>query len=313
MKISEKQRFIKSNKVSDSTGTQLIDNQLNNKEIDKYIRNLGIAKFYEDITTHEVDKMILDIEGLKIVDLLMIVDRICALVKGNQTKVTFVTNKINALFEEIKTKELDNILILQGVCEWFAASELDNSDVGLQQIFSFIHDCQVHYLSSYYLFGYHRVDLQPFNDYLNSTWMGEFMRKNAEVVVLEKTNTDVPIQVSQFDIRRSEMIFPTIDCEKYDVNLIYKICNRKVFQCNRNTFDSFLVKGIGTTNKMKWLDSKWGCKAQLRAFINEITSQFVKPKPINLMFNCIIDSDTTVGKLNTEIILLLRSCKTRKV
>jgi len=110
-----------------------------------------------------------------------------------------------------------------------------------------------------------------------------------------------------------EKIFPTIDKSKYDSDLIFKYFNNRIFRCEKNIFEDNLVNGNGSPTKIKWLDKKRGCKAQLRAFINEITNQTVKPKPINLMFDCVIDSDTTIGKLNTEISTLLKSCKIQKV
>ena len=284
------------------------------EEVDKYIKNRGIAKFYADITKYEVDKLIMNLEGLKISDLLMIIDSICTLIKDNLSKATFVTNKIESLITELKTKELDNILILQGVREWFDTCDLIDRHLGFKQIFEFVHNRQVHYLSTYYLFGYRRNDLQPFNDYLNSTWMGEYMRTYFEIGISDNHNLN---SVDNKSLNQSylklydkrDKIFPIIDIQKYDVDLIYRICNKRIFKCDRNTFDSFFVLGVGSIIKIKWLNTKWGFKAQLRAFVNEITSQLVKPKPINLMFNCEIDSDTTVGKLNNEISILLKSCR----
>jgi hypothetical protein len=312
MKKRKRKNLIRSNKVSKLHKIELADTS-NRKEIDKYTRNAGIAKFYADITKYEVDKLILVLESLNTSDLLMIVDSICTLIKENYTSAIFVTNKIESLIKELKTKELDTILILQGVREWFVTSELEE-DFDVQQISDFVHNRQVHYLSSYYLFGYRRADLQPFNDYLNSTWMGDFMRNNYETGIRDNhsLNSDDKKSQNQFYINENDKrdrIFPIIDIQKYDVNLIYKICNKRIFKCDRNTFDSFLVSGVGSIIKIKWLDTKWGCKAQLRAFVNEISSQLVKPKPINLMFNCEIDSDTTVGKLNNEILVLLKSCR----
>src|ERR1035437_3066127 len=100
------------------------------EEIEKYIRNTGIAKFYADIINYEVDKLIMNLEGLKTSDLLMIVDSICTLIKENLSKATFVTEKIESLIKELNTKELDNILILQGVREWFVTCELEDTDFG---------------------------------------------------------------------------------------------------------------------------------------------------------------------------------------
>jgi len=313
MKIKNPKNLIMCNTVSRLPKIELADTS-KSEEIGKYIRNTGIAKFYADITKCEVDKLIMNLEGLKTSDLLMIVDSICTLIKVNHSKVTFVTKKIESLINELKTKELDNILILQGVREWFATCEFVDTDLGFQNIFKFVHNRQVHYLSTYYLFGYRRVDLQPFNDYLNNTWMGDFMRNNNEREERDNhnLNSDDNKSLNQSYIHENDnkdKIFPIIDNQKYDVDLIYKICNRKIFKCDRNTFDSFLVSGVGSIIKIKWLDTKWGCKAQLRAFINEITGQLVKPKPINLMFNSEIDSDTTVGKLNNEIFVLLKSCR----
>ena len=318
MKRIKPKDLIKSSALSKLPKTKLYADMSNDEEIDKYIRNSGIAKFYADITKYEVDKLILNLEGLKVSDLLMIIESICTLIKENHIKASFVTNKIESLIKELKTKELDNILILQGVREWFATFEFVDTDLDLQQIFNFVQSCQVHNLSSYYLFGYRRVDLQPFNDYLNSTWMGEFMRNTNEIGIRDNYNlkSDDYKSLNQYDNRESDKrdkIFPIIDIQKYDVDLIYKICNKKIFKCDRNTFDSFLVSGLGSIIKIKWLDTKWGCKAQLRAFVNEITGQLVKPKPINLMFNSEIDSDTSVGKLNNEIFVLLKLCRIQKV
>lgn len=280
-------------------------------EIHKYIRNTGINKFYADITKYEVDKLIMNLEGLKTSDLLMIIDSICTLIKEDHTKATFVTNKIESLIKELNTKELDNILILQGVREWFATCDLVGTNLDFQHIFNFVHNRQVYYLSTYYLFGYSRSDLQLFNDYLNSTWMGDFMRNKSDIEIRGNDNFNSIDKESliQSYINENNRIFPIIDAQKYDVDLIYRICNKRIFKCDRNTFDSFFVMGVGSIIRIKWLDTKWGCKAQLRAFVNEITSQLVKPKPINLMFNCEIDSDTTVGKLNNEISILLKSCR----
>jgi hypothetical protein len=144
--------------------------------------------------------------------------------------------------------------------------------------------------------------------------MGEFMRNNNEIGIrdIHNLNSSDNKSLKQsyiYENDKRDKIFPIIDIQKYDVDLIYKNCNKRIFKCDRNTFDSFLVSGVGSIIKIKWLDTKWGCKAQLRAFANEITSQLVKPKPINLMFNCEIDSDTTVGKLNNEIFVLLKSCR----
>jgi hypothetical protein len=316
-RIKPKDLFM-SNVLSKLPKRQLYAETSKDEEIGKYITNSGIAKFYAYITKYEVDKLILNLEGLKISDLLMIIDSICEFIKENHSKVTFVTNKIESLIKELKTKELDNILILQGVREWFSTCELVDTDLAVQHIFNFVHNRQVHYLSSYYLFGYRRADLQPFNDYLNSTWMGDFMRNNNEIEERDNhnLNSDDYKPLNQYDKRESDKrdkMFPIIDKQKYDADLIYKICNRKIFKCDRNTFDSFLVSGAGSIIRIKWLDTKWGCKAQLRAFINEITGQLVKPKPINLMFNCEIDSDTTVGKLNNEIFVLLKLCRIQKV
>ncbi|MFA5044298.1 MAG: hypothetical protein WC542_00010 [Paludibacter sp.] len=313
MKKRKRKNLIRYSKVSKLHKIELTDTS-SRKEIDKYTRNAGIAKFYADITKFEVDKLILVLESLNTSDLLMIVDSICTLIKENYTRANFVTNKIESLIKDLKIKELDTILILQGVREWFTTSELEEADFDVQQIFDFVYKRQVHYLSTYYLFGYRRADLQPFNDYLNSTWMGDFMRNNYETGIRDNhnLNSDDKKSQNQFYINENDKrdrIFPIIDVEKYDVNLIYKICNRRIFKCDRNTFDSFLVSGVGSIIKIKWLDTKWGCKAQLRAFVNEISSQLVKPKPINLMFNCEIDSDTTVGKLNNEILVLLKSCR----
>jgi len=313
MKRVKPKDIIVSNAVSKLPIKELADTS-KREEIDKYIRDSGIAKFYVDITKYEVDKLIMNLEGLNTSDLLMIVDSICTLIKENHSKVSFVTKKIESLIAELKTKELDNILILQGVREWFATSELVDKDLDLQHILNFVHNRQVHYLSSYYLFGYRRADLQPFNDYLNSTWMGDFMRNNNEIVIRDNhsLNSSDNKSLNQSYINENDKrdkIFPIIDIKKYDVDLIYRICNKRIFKCDRNTFDSFLVSGVGSIIKIKWIDTKWGCKAQLRAFVNEITSQLVKPKPINLMFNCEIDSDTTVGKLNNETFVLLKSCR----
>ena len=74
-----------------------LDDTSKREEIDKYIRNTGVAKFYADITKYEVDKLILNLEGLKTSDLLMIIDSICTLIKGNHSKATFVTNKMESL------------------------------------------------------------------------------------------------------------------------------------------------------------------------------------------------------------------------
>lgn len=318
MKKIENKDLIKSNLVKSNLASELSKVQFANiskdKKNDKYIGNAGIAKFYSDIIRYEVDKLIMNLEGLKTSDLLMIIDSICTLIKENHSKATFVTTKIESLIKELETKELDNILILQGVQEWFVTFELEDTDLGFKDILKFVHNLQVNYLSTYYLFGYRRADLQTFNDYINSTWMGDFMRNNNEIAIRDghSLNSDDNKSLKQSYILtndKSNKLFPVINIQKYDVNLIYRICNRRIFKCDRNTFDSFLVTGVGSMIKIKWLDTKWGCKAQLRAFVNEITSELVKPKPINLMFNCEIDSDTTVGKLNYEILVLLKSCR----
>ncbi len=313
MKRIKHKDVILSNAAKELPNIQLADTQ-EKEEVGKYIRNTGIAKFYADITKYEVDKLIMNLEGLKTSDLLMIINSICTLVDENRSKVTFVTTKIESLIKELNTKELDNILLLQGVREWFDTCDLVGTNLDFQQIYNFIHNRQVYYLSTYYLFGYRRNDLQSFNDYLNSTWMGDFMRNKSDTEIRgnDNFNSIDKESLTQSYINennRIDRIFPIIDAQKYNVDLIYRICNKRIFKCDRNTFDSFFVMGVGSIIRIKWLDKKWGCKAQLRAFVNEITGQLVKPKPINLMFNCEIDSDTTVGKLNNEISILLKSCR----
>lgn len=163
MKRTKPKVVIMSNAVLKLSKIELTDTSKWEK-IDKYIRYPGIAKFYNDITKYEVDKLIKNLEGLKTSDLLMIVDSICTLIKENYGKATFVTKKIESLITELKTKELDNISILQGVREWFSMCELLDVDLVSQEILKFVHNRQVYYLSTYYLFGYRRTDLQPFND-----------------------------------------------------------------------------------------------------------------------------------------------------
>jgi hypothetical protein len=197
--------------ISEMPEIELYDYSLKDEEIDKYITNRGIAKFYGDITNYEVDELILKLEGRKITEILMIIDSICRLIEENHTKVTFVTNKIKSLIKEIKTKEIDNLLIFQGVREWFKVCELEDTDLGVTQIFSFIHNYQVHYMSAYYLFGYHRPELQTFNDYLNSTWMGEFMITNAEIVANEKLNSNSVNQKNNSDVSSDNISEETIN------------------------------------------------------------------------------------------------------
>src|ERR1035437_1608470 len=132
MKRIKPKDLIKSSALSKLPKTKLYADMSNDEEIDKYIRNSGIAKFYADITKYEVDKLILNLEGLKVSDLLMIIESICTLIKENHIKTTFVTNKIESLIKELKTKELDNILILQGVREWFVTFEFVDTDLDLQ-------------------------------------------------------------------------------------------------------------------------------------------------------------------------------------
>jgi len=134
----------------------------------------------------------------------------------------------------------------------------------------------------------------------------EFIKEKSKI----KDKTDVSLPPPDDS---PEKIFPTIDKSKYDPDLIFKYFNNRIFKCEKNIFEDNLVNGNCSPTKIKWLDTKRGCKAQLRGFINEITNQSVKPKPIKLMFDCEIDSDTTIGKLNIEISTLLKSCKTQKV
>lgn len=179
---------ILANAISEMPEIELYDYSLNDEEIDKYITNSGLAKFYDDILSFEIDKLILKLEGFKIKDLFMIIDSICTLITENHTKITFVTNKIKELFKELKTKEVDNLLILEGVKQWFSECELEETDLGVRQIFNFVHRLQVSNLAGYFIFGYTKPELHAFNDYLDSTWMGKFMIKNAEIVANEKLN-----------------------------------------------------------------------------------------------------------------------------
>ncbi len=176
--------------ISEMPKIELYDYSLKDEEIDKYITNKGLAKFYDDILSFEVDKLILSLEGFKILDLFMIIDSICTLIKENHNRITFVTNKIKELFKELKSKELDNLLILEGVKEWFSECELEDSDLGARQIFNFVHRLQVSNLAGYFLFGYNKPELKPFNNYLHNTWMGKFMIENAEIVANEKSNSN---------------------------------------------------------------------------------------------------------------------------
>ena len=186
--------------ISEMPEIELYDYSLHDEEIDKHITNIGLAKFYDDILSYEIDKLILKLEGFKIKDLFMIIDSISTLITENHTKITFVTNKIKELFKELKTKEVDNLLILEGVKQWFSECELEETDLGVRQIFNFVHRIQVSNLAGYFLFGYNKPELQPFNDYLKSTWMGEFMIKNAEIVEKEKLNGNNKNQVNNSNV-----------------------------------------------------------------------------------------------------------------
>ena len=76
MKRIKPKDVILSNVATELSNIQLAGTP-NKEEINKYIRNAGIAKFYADITKYEVDKLIMNLEGLKTSDLLMIIDSIC--------------------------------------------------------------------------------------------------------------------------------------------------------------------------------------------------------------------------------------------
>lgn len=106
-----------------------------------------------------------------------------------------------------------------------------------------------------------------------------------------------------------EKIFPTINIEKYNPDLIF-INFKNIFSCkNRAVFDAWLVDGIGCTTKMTWLNKRRGAATQLKTFISEITGKTdLLVEPINLAFDLPIDSNTRITSLSNEISLLLKSC-----
>lgn len=108
----------------------------------------------------------------------------------------------------------------------------------------------------------------------------------------------------------------TIDANKYDPDKIFNQCiSKKVFKCDKDIFDAWLVDGTGSlTGKIRWL-FQGGNKAQLRAFMNKITGANVKPAQLNKIFDVIkVDSHDNPGILCTELeqILILSPIKKEK-
>ena len=108
----------------------------------------------------------------------------------------------------------------------------------------------------------------------------------------------------------------TIDITKYDPDKIFDQCiSKKVFKCDKDIFDAWLVSGTGSlTAKIKWLYQK-GNKAQLRAFMNKITGEDVKPAQLNKIFEVNkVNSNDCPAKLSSDLeqILVLSPIKKEK-
>lgn len=316
---------------------KIFKQEIENEDVNEYINSLGVAKFYSELVKYKIDKLINDLYGWNIIELIKIVDKICTLIKDNHTKFISVNNGITCILKELDGNFMQNTLIFQGVREWFEQCELSNNDLGIIQISESVQNIHENFLFSYYL----EEDKNPedfiFVEYLKSTWMMDWLilaiektfcsQKNKELIMSyldnnsENTysnsnlsNTNSPIKELNNDIRSK--IYPTIDNSKYNPNEIFRLCNRKnVFQCEKDVFDNILVFGCGNKEgeKIRWIYMD-GIKSQLRPFIEKMTGVNIKPKTINKMFDVEkIDSNDNAIKLNDDLNLILTLSPLKKV
>lgn len=131
-----------------------------------------------------------------------------------------------------------------------------------------------------------------------------------ENIILENSkikNNNIPFSLLD---KPNKIVDQTIDISKYDPEKIFNQCiSKKVFKCEKDIFDAWLVNGTGaiSNDKIKWLfDSK--NKRQLKFFMCEITGQKVSVKQMNMIFDVIVDTDNRPGKLDDKLLALLTLC-----
>jgi hypothetical protein len=196
------------------------------------------------------------------------------------------------------------------------------------------HKDKFHYIDGKW-WPYHEPKLSKEEKIKQSEEIMEFWRKNEEenpgfIMVENDTLFDLAVQISSFIKERVllisnnktidsefeetlEKVFPTIVISKYDPDKIFNQCiSKKVIKCDKDIFDAYLVSGTGSLEaKIKWL-FQGGNKAQLRAFMNKITGENVKPAQLNKIFEVNkVNSNDDPAKLSSDLeqILILSPIK----
>jgi hypothetical protein len=305
------------------------DLKLRSEDLTNYINSIGVAKFYSDVTKYKIDKLIVNLFGWSTIELFKIIDEICTLIIENHAKFIFVNNQIILTLKQLDGRLVQNILILQGIREWFTKVELDENDLGIKQISDFVQSIHEDFISKYCWHEFNNPKHKLFEVYMENTWMMPWMLDAAEHAyggpkvtelimswIMNKpeklthntcfSNVDSSIEEIKYDI--PEKKFPTIDVKKYKTDEIFRLCDkRKIFKCTKEVFDNFLVFGFGNNRgeKIKWIYMN-GNKSQLRTFLRKLTGVNVEPITINKMFDVEkLDSNNNSTKLNEDLLLIL--------
>ena len=154
-------------------------------ELDKYISRLKLLAFYRDISRYKLDTLLPELGTLRILELFRTIDKLCYLIRDNLNRFVFVQKNVEITIKELNTKEIDNLMIFQGIIEWFSGCGLSDSDLKASGIVPYIYDVQKENLSEYYSKGFNGDEYQGFNDYLYNTWMGKLMIGNTEISEIE--------------------------------------------------------------------------------------------------------------------------------
>ena len=154
-------------------------------ELDKYISRLKLLTFYRDISRYKLDTLLPELGNMPILELFRTIDKLCYLIRDNLNRFVFVQKNIEITIKELNTKEIDNLMIFQGVIEWFNVCGLSDSDLKPSGIEGYIYDLQKENLSNYNSKGFNGEEYQVLNDYLFNTWMGKQMIGNTEISEIE--------------------------------------------------------------------------------------------------------------------------------
>ena len=312
------------------------DRKLRDEDINNYVKSIGIANFYSDVTLYKLDDLLVDLYSWSTIELFKIIDKICTLIIENHAKFIFVNNQIILTLQDFGGKLIQNLLILQGVREWFNKHEFGENDLGVKQISDLVQSLHEDFLSKYCWYEFNNPNHKLFEVYMENTWMMNWMLKAAEhayggpkvtelIMSYIVTNSEnkapstylptVDSTIGEIENDIPEKIYPTIDEKKFNADEIFRLCDkRKVFKCKKEVFDNLLVFGYGNTggDKIKWIYMN-GNKAQLRPFLKKMTGVNVEPMTINKMFDVEkVDSHNNATKLNDDLFLILTLSQIKK-